>query len=62
MTLAKCDFMNIESKLLADIVPYANNAKKHDNLPINNVSESIKQYGFVQLIVMDRDEVIVIGH
>ena len=40
--------MNIESKLLADIVPYEKNAKKHDNRQINNVAESIKQYGFVQ--------------
>lgn len=54
--------MNIESKLLADIVPYAKNAKKHDNRQINNVAESIKQYGFVQPIVIDRNGVIVIGH
>ena len=54
--------MNIESKLLADIVPYSKNAKKHDNRQINNVAESIKQYGFVQPIVIDRDGVIVIGH
>ena len=61
-TVAKGDFMNIESRLLADIVPYAKNAKKHDNRQINNVAESIKQYGFVQPIVIDRDGVIVIGH
>ena len=54
--------MNIQSRLLADIVPYAKNAKKHDNRQINNVAESIKQYGFVQPIVIDRDGVIVIGH
>ena len=54
--------MNIESRLLADIVPYSKNAKKHDNRQINNVAESIKQYGFVQPIVIDRDGVIVIGH
>ena len=54
--------MNIESRLLADIVPYAKNAKKHENRQINNVAESIKQYGFVQPIVIDRDGVIVIGH
>ena len=54
--------MKIESKLLADIVPYAKNAKKHDKRQVNNVAESIKQYGFVQPIVIDRDGVIVIGH
>ena len=54
--------MKVENKLLAAIVPYAKNAKKHDKRQINNVAESIKQYGFVQPIVIDRDGVIVIGH
>ena len=54
--------MKITKRRLADIVPYAGNAKKHDKRQINNVAESIKQYGFVQPIVVDRDGVIVIGH
>lgn len=56
------DGMEITKRRLADIVPYAANAKKHDKRQINNVAESIKQYGFVQPIVIDRDGVIVIGH
>lgn len=47
---------------LADIVPYERNAKKHDKRQIDNVAESIRQYGFVQPIVVDADGVIVIGH
>ena len=54
--------MEITNKRIADIIPYATNAKKHDKRQINNVAESIKQYGFVQPIVIDRDGVIVIGH
>lgn len=54
--------MVIHNKPIADIIPYASNAKKHDKRQINNVAESIKQYGFVQPIVIDRDGVIVIGH
>lgn len=54
--------MEITKRRLADIVPYAGNAKKHDKRQINNVAVSIKQYGFVQPIVIDRDGVIVIGH
>lgn len=56
------DGMEITKRRLADIVPYAANAKKRDKRQINNVAESIKQYGFVQPIVIDRDGVIVIGH
>ena len=54
--------MVIHNKPIADIIPYASNAKKHDRRQINNVAESIKQYGFVQPIVIDRAGVIVIGH
>lgn len=54
--------MKIENRLLAELVPYAGNAKKHDKKQISNVAESIKQYGFVQPIVIDRNGVIVIGH
>lgn len=54
--------MEIIKKRVLDIVPYAKNAKKHDKRQIDNVAESIKQYGFVQPIVIDKDNVVVIGH
>ena len=54
--------MQIIQKKLADIVPYANNTKKHDETQIKNVAESIKKYGWVQPIVIDNDGIIVIGH
>lgn len=54
--------MNVINKRLDAIVPYAANAKKHDKRQINNVAESIRQYGFIQPIVIDRNGVIVIGH
>lgn len=54
--------MQIIQKKLADIVPYANNTKKHDETQIKNVAESIKKYGWVQPIVIDDDGTIVIGH
>ena len=54
--------MEIKNKLLSEIAPYPKNAKKHDEKQINNVAESIKKYGFVQPVVIDKDGVIVIGH
>lgn len=54
--------MQIIQKKLADLVPYANNTKKHDETQIKNVAESIKKYGWVQPIVIDNDGTIVIGH
>lgn len=47
---------------LKNITPYKDNAKKHNKQQIDNVAESIKQFGFVQPIVVDKDNVIVIGH
>ena len=54
--------MNIVQRKVSELVPYSKNAKKHDKTQIANVAESIKQYGFVQPIVIDKDSVIVIGH
>ena len=42
--------------------PYELNAKKHDKKQIENVAESIKQFGWRQPIVVDKDYVIIIGH
>ena len=54
--------MDVKNIPIKEIVPYARNAKKHDKRQIDNVAESIRQYGFVQPVVIDRDGVIVIGH
>ena len=54
--------MNIEYKKLKALMPYEKNTKKHDKTQIANVAESIRQYGFVQPIVVDKNDVIVIGH
>ena len=53
---------NIEWKDVADVNPYARNAKKHDEIQVANVAESIKQFGWQQPIVCDADGVIIIGH
>ena len=54
--------MEIRNISVKDLIPYERNTKKHDKTQINNVAESIKQYGFVQPIVIDKDNVVVIGH
>ncbi len=54
--------MKITEVSVKELKPYAKNTKKHDKTQIANVAESIKQYGFVQPIVVDKDNSIVIGH
>lgn len=47
---------------VGDIKPFERNAKKHDEKQIKNVMESIKQFGFVQPVVVDSNNVLIIGH
>lgn len=45
-----------------ELIPYARNAKKHDQTQIDNVAKSIEQFGMVQPIVVDGENNIIIGH
>lgn len=54
--------MKTINKKLSDLKPYEKNAKKHDTKQIENVANSIKEFGFVQPIVIDKSNVIIIGH
>lgn len=54
--------MNIVYKNVDELIPYANNTKKHDKTQINNVATSIEKFGFVQPLVIDKNNVVVIGH
>lgn len=54
--------MDIKNVKVSEIHPYSKNAKKHDKKQVKNVAESIKQFGFVQPLVLDGNNEIVIGH
>ena len=54
--------MNVMNMKTTEIKPYERNAKLHDDIQIKNIAESIKQFGFAQPIVVDKDNVIIIGH
>ena len=53
--------MNIIEKKLTDISPYENNPRRNDEA-VKYVAESIRQFGFKNPILIDRDGVIVAGH
>lgn len=54
--------MKTQMMKLADLKPYADNAKKHDETQIKNVMQSIKDFGIIQPLVVDKDNVLIIGH
>lgn len=52
----------MQQRNLADIRPYAKNAKKHPKKQVEQVAASIKEFGFNQPIVVDKNGVIIVGH
>ena len=54
--------MNITEMKIGDIIPYHKNAKIHDSIQVDNVAESIRRFGFVQPLVVDKDNNLIIGH
>ena len=54
--------MEITYKKPAELTPYENNTKVHPPEQIDRIAESIKRFGFQQPIVVDRDNVVIIGH
>lgn len=53
--------MNIIEIPVGKIVPYENNPR-HNETAVDAVAESIKQFGFQQPLVLDKDNVIIVGH
>lgn len=53
--------MKIEERLISSILPYARNPRRNDQA-INKVASSIKEFGFRQPIVVDKDGTVVAGH
>ena len=53
--------MNIQSISLSDIHPYARNPRKNDEA-VKNVAASIREFGFLVPLVIDRNHKIVAGH
>jgi len=44
------------------IKPYEKNTKKHTDKQIEKIAKSIQEYGFNQPIVVDAENIIVVGH
>lgn len=54
--------MNIKEIKISELHAYTNNAKTHDEKQIGMIAESIKQFGFRQPLVIDKNNEIVVGH
>ncbi|HKL43369.1 MAG TPA: ParB N-terminal domain-containing protein [Clostridia bacterium] len=58
--------MNISNKIILikpeELIPYHNNPKEHSAKQIDKIASSIKNFGFVQPIVIDGEKEVIIGH
>lgn len=54
--------LKIEYLAVKDLKPYKKNAKKHPEAQVEHIANSIKEFGFRQPIVVDKDNILVIGH
>ena len=54
--------MKIEMRLIETIKPYDVNPRRISPEAVDKVAASIKEFGFRQPIVVDKEDVIVVGH
>lgn len=54
--------LNIVYKDIKDLKPYKKNAKKHPKEQVERIAESIKEFGFTQPVIIDKDNSVVAGH
>ena len=45
-----------------EIKPYRKNAKKHPDKQLKQIANSLKEFGWQQPIVVDKDNEIIVGH
>lgn len=52
----------IEMWPIQKVLPYANNAKEHPSAQVSKLAVSIKQFGFVNPVLVDATGVLIAGH
>lgn len=53
--------MQVQSMKIDEVKPYPNNPRNNDD-GVEAVANSIKEFGWQQPIVVDKDNVIIVGH
>ncbi len=54
--------MNIVYKNIKELKPYKKNAKKHNKEQVEQIANSIKEFGFTQPVIVDKNNCVVAGH
>lgn len=54
--------LNIIYKNIKELKPYKKNAKKHSKEQVEQIANSIKEFGFTQPVIIDKNNCVVAGH
>lgn len=54
--------LNIVYRQIKDLKPYKKNAKKHSKEQVEQIANSIKEFGFTQPVIVDKNNEVVAGH
>lgn len=54
--------LNIVYKPIKELKPYKKNAKKHNKEQVEQIANSIKEFGFTQPVIIDKHNSVVAGH
>ena len=54
--------LNITYRPIKELKPYKKNAKKHPKEQIEQIANSIKEFGFTQPVIIDKHDCVVAGH
>ena len=60
--MAKTDNPNYKTVFVSDLIPYARNSRTHSEVQINKIASSIKEFGFLNPVLIDKDNGIIAGH
>lgn len=54
--------LNITYRPIKELKPYKKNAKKHTKKQVEQIANSIKEFGFTQPVIIDEHDCVVAGH
>ena len=54
--------LNITYRPIKELKPYKKNAKKHNKEQVEQIANSIKEFGFTQPVIIDKYDCVVAGH
>lgn len=56
------EFPDYKTSKVSDLIPYARNSRTHSDEQITKIAASIKEFGFLNPVIIDGDNGIIAGH